>query len=97
MITKNKHSKLSKSKIPSAEPFCYVIKYVAEGPDREDFYQDAEDGSSSFSGLIEATLFRSLESAHRTANALNRNHPFDPLAHAVLKIRYSSISQGENQ
>jgi hypothetical protein len=92
MITKNKHSKQSKSTIPLAEPYCYVIKYVAEGPEREDFYQDAEDGSSSFSNLSEATLFRSLQSAQRTATALNRNHPFDPQAHAVLKVQYSSTS-----
>jgi hypothetical protein len=85
MSTKNKFPKLSQSTIKS-EPCCYVIKYVAEGPERECFYQHQEDGKDVFSQLREATLFRSLESAQTTAQALNRYHPFDPQAHAVLKV-----------
>jgi hypothetical protein len=76
---------------------CYVIRYVAEGVERECFYQDTvpedeERPMDHFSpDLNEATLFRSRESAERTARALDSRDPAGPGAHEVVTVQTSLV------
>jgi hypothetical protein len=93
MSAKQQSAKQSHSKKKSSD-ICYVIKYVAEGPERECFYQDFESKERHHfcDGLNEATLFRSIESAGRTARALNKQHPASD-AHVVLTVQIGVFSQ----
>ena len=93
MNTTKKSPKRLHSKTKSSDD-CYVIKYVAEGPERECFFQciDRDDPRDSFCDeLSEATLFRSQESARRTARALDKDHPAGRNSHAVVRVRLGVI------
>lgn len=69
----------------------YVVKYFAEGPERERFYQYGQLGGREtiFSDLSGATLFRSLESAMKTAYELDTFDPAGRGSHVVVRLRHN--------
>ena len=84
--TKKKSGKQPRSTTKSQNFAGWVVKYIAEGPEREDFYQ----GDDKFNyQLNEATLFRSLEVAQLTANRLNEQCEYSsgPNSYVVLEVR----------
>jgi hypothetical protein len=84
----------SQSKFKSTDIY-YVIKYIAEGSEKECFHQNIErENRNHFTPeLSRATLFRSLESARSTARALDKRHPAGRNSHAVVKVRLSVIAK----
>jgi hypothetical protein len=72
-----------------ASDIGYVIKYVAEDPERECFFQYGQLGGRKtiFSDLNDATVFRSLESASDMAGELDRFDPAGRGSNMVFKLR----------
>ena len=92
MSAKRKYSRRSQLKKKPVVDY-YVTKYVTEGPEREDFYQGGGPKKTYFSDLSEAKLFRSSESAQRTALALDKRSPLGPNSNVVLKARIGANSK----